>query len=657
MKGFRSAERCAAWLFALAAGASVVWTGAAAWGGVDPAGGRALARPVDSGDDLLRLECVVVDAETHTTMCARCRVTDHTGLNRYPYTGSLYHAANKGYFYTGGSFWVEVEPGVVVVRVGQGFEYAELIDTLCMQSDTAIVLELNRRFRMSDLGWYSGDTHVHSNHAGGSYTITPALALLIARAEGLNVVNCLDNEYYFTGGPASCSTSDCIVYMSEEYRSTCLGHAGFLGLQSLVFPLASGWWPMISDLADAVHAQGSALVVSAHPVSSEDFSQIDAWPGTGLARELPMDVISGRIDAFDLASYSNCHPAGIETQLWYRLLNCGFRLPATTGTDAALNRYIDPPPGGYRTYVIIPQGEFDFDSWLENIAAGRTFVSNGPLITHFDIDGLLPGDSLALPAGTHVAMGTLSVRSLYPLGRIEVVQNGTAVRTLQLSGPGALSIDTTFVLSLVESCWVAVRVLGHASGWLTIGDTLFAHTSPVYFTLGGARVARESDALYFAAWVDSLDALGVAEGQWPDTTSKARFFAECDVARAFYEDLAQGQVVDAGREGSGGMPTAIRCEIAPNPFSECTSLTVSVPDAWIGDRLGPATHARGARVAIYDVNGRLVRNLVQEPLPPGTHRLSWDGTDGRGRRLASGIYFARVAAAERTVCHKMIIIR
>ncbi len=70
----------------------------------------------------------------------------------------------------------------------------------------------------------------------------------------------------------------------------------------------------------------------------------------------------------------------------------------------------------------------------------------------------------------------------------------------------------------------------------------------------------------------------------------------------------------------------------PTPFAERTTIRFSVP-------------APGGRVelALFDLSGRRVRVLWDAPSVPGSHAVVWDGRDDGGRRVASGIYFARLA--------------
>ena len=49
------------------------------------------------------------------------------------------------------------------------------------------------------------------------------------------------------------------------------------------------------------------------------------------------------------------------------------------------------------------------------------------------------------------------------------------------------------------------------------------------------------------------------------------------------------------------------------------------------------------RLGIYDVAGRRVRSLLDDPLPTGTFRVTWDGRDQSGATAHSGVYFARMS--------------
>jgi hypothetical protein len=608
----------------------------------------------------VNLHCTIVDAEEGTPLSARCRIVDLAGTKWYPPPlTSFYHFAAGGYFYASGSFTCAVPPGWFTLTLKRGLEYREVSLFMNVTGDTSFVVGLERFVSMDDLGWFSGDAHTHINHSGGYYFLDPIRALFLADAEGLNIVNCLDDSYYFTGAPASCSTPERIVFMSEEMRSSSYGHFGLVGMKSLVLPVSSMWWPLAMDIADSAHARQGALVIAAHPRPSDDFVQVEAWPGSGIARELPVDCISHRVDAIDVMSYSNFQSGGVDLDMWYRLLNCGFRIPASAGTDAAMNRLDSSPFGGFRVYVRIIDDGFRADSWFEGLAAGRTFVTNGPLITRFEVGGRASGDSCFYAHPGAAVSGRVSMESAYPIDRIEIIRNGGVELTLRLQ-PSRLSVDTSFSFPLHESSWIAARVIGTKRGWIVPGDSLFAHTSPVYCTVAGRPILVSEDAAYLAEWVDDLDLLARSKGQWSNPSQSARVLGELAAARAWYEERAYGSVADAGG-ALRGAPPALSCRNSPNPFSGATVIEFDVGGAPFPAGEGSSTAAGRpgirADLDIFDVSGRLVRRLSAAWLVAGTFRIEWDGRDERGRGASSGIYFARLAAAGRTFNRKMILMR
>ncbi len=62
-------------------------------------------------------------------------------------------------------------------------------------------------------------------------------------------------------------------------------------------------------------------------------------------------------------------------------------------------------------------------------------------------------------------------------------------------------------------------------------------------------------------------------------------------------------------------------------------------------------------IVIYSVNGRLVRRLESERLARGEHAITWDGRSDDGARAASGVYFARLRAHDRTGNGKLVLVR
>ena len=67
--------------------------------------------------------------------------------------------------------------------------------------------------------------------------------------------------------------------------------------------------------------------------------------------------------------------------------------------------------------------------------------------------------------------------------------------------------------------------------------------------------------------------------------------------------------------------------------------------------------AASARVNIYDASGRLVRTVAEGSYPAGYNAVIWDGTDARGTRVATGIYFLRSENAGERRTMKLAVLR
>ena len=60
---------------------------------------------------------------------------------------------------------------------------------------------------------------------------------------------------------------------------------------------------------------------------------------------------------------------------------------------------------------------------------------------------------------------------------------------------------------------------------------------------------------------------------------------------------------------------------------------------------------------VYDIAGKLVRTLANRALTAGIHTEYWDGRDGAGNRVASGIYFYRLKMGQRVVTKKAVLLK
>ncbi len=86
----------------------------------------------------------------------------------------------------------------------------------------------------------------------------------------------------------------------------------------------------------------------------------------------------------------------------------------------------------------------------------------------------------------------------------------------------------------------------------------------------------------------------------------------------------------------------------PNPFNPLTTIEFIVPAAEDGVPVS---------LSIYTVGGVVVRTLLDSRVEPGRHSAVWDGRDGSGRLVASGVYFYRIAVGDKSESKKMLLIK
>ena len=405
--------------------------------------------------------------------------------------------------------------GRVLVDVARGFEYEPLRGEIEIKpGQRELELRLDRWTDMNAEGWYSGDTHVHFLSGDG--------ANVEAAGEDLNVVNVLQSQWGslftntedFIGRPRVSDDGRTIVYVSQENRQHFLGHLTLLGLTDPVMPWCSdgpteaepggSMETTLSHWADACHAQGGTVVIPHLPFPNGEPAAL---------------IATGRADAVEMLTQGPF----AHTE-YYRYLNGGYRLPLVGGTDKMSS---EVPVGLYRTYVRLPSDEpFNYESWCAGMAAGRTFLSGGPLIK-LRVDGHEPGDTLHLNGNGNGNAGSVtveaSVESILPVHTLQIVQEGRVVAEAQ-DATGARRLRLTETIQASGPTWLAARCGGpsyfdapeHHDVW---HRQRFAHTSPVYVAAGDEEWSMWSDdtAQYMLTLVDgSLEYIRQRSTQYPD---------------------------------------------------------------------------------------------------------------------------------------------
>jgi hypothetical protein len=245
-----------------------------------------------------------------------------------------------------------------------------------------------------------------------------------------------------------------------------------------------------------------------------------------------VDVALGKVDYMEVVGFSD-HRTTAE--VWYRLLNTGFRLPAGAGTDAMTNFASLRGPVGMNRVFVRTGPRLDYRSWLAGLKAGRTFVSNGPLLS-FTLNGREAGGEITLPAGVHQLTARVSLRSIVSVERLEIVANGVVVAPIPL-GRNGTSADAVIPLPVTRSGWFTLRAWSAGAAAPILDIYPFATTSPVYVTVGGKPVRNPEDARWFVRWVERLE-VAAAAIRWNDGAEKSEVVARLQRARQVFLDRA-----------------------------------------------------------------------------------------------------------------------
>jgi TolB protein len=500
---------------------------------------------------------LVVRDEQGRPTPARVVVSDARGHFHAPAHAWAHHAEfdrneypfETRYFHTAGEELIEVPAGAVSVELMKGLErqpqHRALQVAAGKVADVDVTLPARPWRDAAQRRWVSADVHVHMNY-GGHYRNTPAHLVMQAQAEDLGIVeNLIVNKEqripdiaYSGVGVDPASTRDTLIVHGQEFHTSYWGHLGLLGLRGgLLLPgyagypntAASSLVPTNADVADLAHAQG-ALVGYVHPFEEEP-RPLTA-PAHTDADELPVDVALGKVDYLEIVSFAD-HQA--TAAVWYRLLNLGFRIPAAAGTDAMANyATLRGPVGLNRVYASVPDGALDSAAWLEALRAGRTFATNGPLLD-FTLAASPIGATVRLARAAGVPF-TARLRSIVPVDHAQVVCNGRVVRELAL-GPQRTELDSAGTVPIERSGWCLLRAFTAKAEYPILDNFVYATSSPVYVSVGGAGDRSPQDARYFMAWIDHLLEVTASYPDWNSAAEKAAALKELRDARAVYQRL------------------------------------------------------------------------------------------------------------------------
>jgi TolB protein len=507
--------------------------------------GRISLRVVDPGGALTAARVSVTDAAGKFYSGRASWISGDTGFDRSE------RKFEAHYFPTTGSDEVEVPVGKIKIEVMKGFEYKLENRTVDLGEGEQKSLEIRLRPLLSaptnNTGhWVSGDLHIHMNY-GGTYRNTPAHLLRQAEAENLAIAsNLIVNKEqripdiaYAGKRTDPVSTSETLVVHGQEFHTTQWGHLNLLNIRdNILLPGYAGYpgtaaaslLPMNADVSDMARAQ-DAVVGYAHPFD-EDPARI---PRTqeDTPEEFAADVALGKVDFLEVVGFNDYRSTA---DVWYRLLNLGYRIPAGAGTDAMANfASLRGPVGMDRVYAWVPSGPLKIEAWLDALKRGKTFATNGPLLD-FSLGGQAIGGELALSSPRTDVPYTVSLHSIVPVDHLELVCNGKVVQTIRLDGERTAA-QQTGALALRDSGWCLVRSFSDKPEYPILDNYVYATTSPTYVSIDGQTPRSPDDAKYFLAWIDRTITMAEKYPYWNSSEESRYAVAKLNEAKRIYVRL------------------------------------------------------------------------------------------------------------------------
>lgn len=505
-----------------------------------------------------RVTLALVDADTRRPVAGLVRIADAAGqIVRPPelLSRGLGLKAEQPI-----AAWSVAPPGPVVLTLprapltlaaisGLETEQAERALDLTGKAEARVEIPLQRFADLRARGLVAGNTHLHLMKL--SQADADRYLREIPRADGLDVlfVSYLeragaDQDYisnrYTPDDLARLSQNNVLLGRGEEHRHNFdaggegYGHVMLLDIPDLVLPVSIG--PGIMRMGtDGLPIQrgidqarrGGATAIWCHNLWG--YENVPNW-------------VAGKLDAQNIFD-GGAH--GSYEDSFYRYLNAGLKTPFSTGTDWFLYDFS-------RVYVPV-SGRVTTQAWLAALKAGRSFITNGPLL-EFTVGGAGLGERLDLAEpGAIPIVARAAGRSDF--GQLELIYNGRVVRTA-----AAQRVGNHFAAELRTSAtvdgpgWLALRTppppvaepspQSPPARTNELGQALFAHTSPIYVRVGGRDVFDAAIAEELLQSVERNRATIASRAHFADEEERQRVLAvhtaAIDTLRRW---IAQGKAV------------------------------------------------------------------------------------------------------------------
>ena len=295
-------------------------------------------------------------------------------------------------------------------------------------------------------------------------------------------------------------------------------------------------------------------------------------------------------------------------------------------------------------------------SWFRS--AYDDFGSPNP-ITEYSVWRRIDEWSLTAPRALPALLAGIS----YPPGKWDYVETVPATYAGEYNAVVPTLCDSTIAHGM---CWSAFFVIAHTSYptlyYTSAVDSGYSVDNLAPAPPTGLQLSSATDLEWYEAPEADFDYFTVYGSESGDFYESEFIgyttYTNYDVSGAVYDFYHVTATDFSGNEGDpatvdnantgaeGGMPVAYALrQNRPNPFGASTAIGFDLP------------RQAGVTLEVIDIEGRVVRTLLDEARPAGRYSVAWDGRDASGAAAGPGVYFIRMTAGEFSQTRKAMLLK
>ena len=205
---------------------------------------------------------------------------------------------------------------------------------------------------------------------------------------------------------------------------------------------------------------------------------------------------------------------------------------------------------------------------------------------------------------------------------------------------------------------------GTPLGWVCHAGTGFADMAVVVAPLANGELCAFAGPVASYHEYRTSDFLRLTDTEWEEQYLTKSFRPDWvynyladnkgkshETERNFYtnsDELLKALNNEATSVRNRELITSENISIAPNPISQTALITLKIPESYIGEN---------ARLSVYDLSGKLVRILINQPLPSGYFVAEWDCKNNSGNTVPDGAYFLLWEQGDTKQAVKLVVAR